>query len=73
MMRDEDADDEDDEQEAVEDDGAEEGIGAEEDLDLVHTPLALPTAKHKFDSPGIASQDIDAELITGIKNLAIEK
>jgi phosphatidate phosphatase LPIN len=62
----EDADDEGDE--AGEDDD-----GARGERDDTHTPLALPDVGHGPATPRIAVQDVNAELITGVKNLALEK
>jgi phosphatidate phosphatase LPIN len=63
-----DADDEEEEEEVEDDEGP------EENQDDMHTPLAPPAAaQHKPDSPRIAVQDLNAEMITGVKNLTIEK
>ena len=64
----EDADDEDDEGEVEEEDE-----GADEEREDTHTPLAPPAVKPERDSPRVAVQDLNAEMITGVKNLAIEK
>lgn len=62
----EDADDEDDDE--VEDEGP-----AEEHHEDTHTPLTPPAAEHEPDSPRIAVQDANAEMITGVKDLAMDK
>lgn len=67
MIEDEDADDEDEEEE-VEDDEA-----AEEDQDHTHTLPVPPAAKREPGTPGVAVPDLNAEMITGVKNLSIEK
>ncbi|KAB5549838.1 Lipin/Ned1/Smp2-domain-containing protein [Coniochaeta sp. 2T2.1] len=64
----EDADDEEDEEE-----GGDGTPGAEESGNRTHTQLVPPAVKHEPDSPRIAVQDLNAEMITGVKNLAIEK
>jgi phosphatidate phosphatase LPIN len=67
MIEDDDADDED------EDEDVEGERGVEDDRDRTHTHLVPPAAKHEPDSPRIAVQDVNAEMITGVKNLTIEK
>lgn len=64
-VEDEDADDEDDEE--VEDDDGTPGV------DLTSTPLGVPVLKHELNTPRVTAQDVNAEMITGIKNLTIEK
>lgn len=64
----EDADDEDEEEEVVEDDDG----AAEGSRDDTHSPLAPPVVKPEPDSPRAAAEDANAELITGVKHLAME-
>ncbi|KAK3394346.1 Lipin/Ned1/Smp2-domain-containing protein [Podospora didyma] len=63
------ADDEDDEEESEEEDDV------EDEMDQDHTQLAVPASNTtpSAPSPRIAAKDSDAELITGIKNLSMEK
>jgi len=67
IIDDEDADDEDDE----EDDIGEEEPQQENGRD--HNQLATPTKKKEGASPRIAVADPNAEAITGVKNLTVEK
>lgn len=67
MIEDEDADDE-DENEGVENEDA-----AEEDQDHTHSQSVSPTEKHEPVTPRVAVPDVNAEMITGVKNLTVEK
>ncbi|KAK0656581.1 Lipin/Ned1/Smp2-domain-containing protein [Cercophora newfieldiana] len=72
VLDDEDADDEDDEEGLGEEEGPH-----EEELQEVngrdHNQLATPTKKKQGASPRIAVEDLNAEAITGVKNLSLEK
>jgi len=59
VLDDEDADDEDDDDEPIE--------------EADHNQLATPIKKKPGASPSIAVADLNAELITGVKNMSIEK
>ena len=69
VIEDEDADNEED----AEDEDEEEG---EYEDDQDHTQLGIPEAQERPKtpaSPRVAVQDLNAEMITGMKNLAVEK
>lgn len=68
----EDADDEEEGEYEEESEGEEEGTTEDEDEQI--TPnLTVPEVKHQPDSPRIAVKDLNAELITGVQNLSMEK